>query len=417
MKNKSKSCLIGLAATVMILFLILGSSAASATPLAIAETKIANSGNASNADIYGNRIVWQDTRSGGNPDIYMYDTATKKETRITKSGSAVNPAIYGNLIAWSDDRNRNGGDIYTYDLSTKKETRITSNGSSSNPDVYGNRIVYQRSIWWAQDCGIFLYDLSNKKVTQIASDNFYEGGMDGDYYDYTLNTNPITYGNRIAWEESGGGMTDTGNILCIYDLSTKKKSTLGSYNYFVSPDIYNDRVVWCNWNSDPKIWTYNFSTMSETEITTSEGVSHPHIYGNRIVWGNLIYDLSTKNETKITTGGSASNPAIYADRVVWQDSRNGGSDIYLGTLSSKPAIVASFLASPVTGKAPLKVQFTDKSSGSPTSWSWNFGDKSVSTTKNPSHKYVKAGKYTVSLTAKNAAGSNTAKKTNYIIVK
>ena len=50
-------------------------------------------------------------------------------------------------------------------------------------------------------------------------------------------------------------------------------------------------------------------------------------------------------------------------------------------------------------------------------WSWNFGDKSTSKDQSPVHKYTKAGKYTVTMTVKNAAGSNTAKKTNYITVK
>ncbi len=68
-------------------------------------------------------------------------------------------------------------------------------------------------------------------------------------------------------------------------------------------------------------------------------------------------------------------------------------------------------------KKPLTVKFTDNSTGSPTSWSWNFGDKSISASKNPVHKYTKAGKYTVSLTVKNAASNNTVKKPNYITVK
>ncbi len=81
------------------------------------------------------------------------------------------------------------------------------------------------------------------------------------------------------------------------------------------------------------------------------------------------------------------------------------------------APVASFYGSSTSGKAPLKVTFTDKSTGSPTSWSWNFGDKSTSTAKKPVHKYSKAGKYTVSLTVKNAAGSNTKTRSSYITVK
>ncbi len=77
---------------------------------------------------------------------------------------------------------------------------------------------------------------------------------------------------------------------------------------------------------------------------------------------------------------------------------------------------ANFAGSPTSGKAPLKVQFTDKSTNNPTSWKWSFGDGKYSATKNPSHTYSKAGKYTVSLTVNNAAGSNTLKKSSYINV-
>ncbi|AKJ38378.1 PKD domain-containing protein [Methanosarcina barkeri] len=80
------------------------------------------------------------------------------------------------------------------------------------------------------------------------------------------------------------------------------------------------------------------------------------------------------------------------------------------------APVAAFSASQTSGKAPLTVKFTDKSAGSPASWKWSFGDGSSSFAQNPTHKYSKAGKYTVSLTVKNARGSNTVTKTYYITV-
>ena len=69
--------------------------------------------------------------------------------------------------------------------------------------------------------------------------------------------------------------------------------------------------------------------------------------------------------------------------------------------------VASFTANVTSGKVPLVVKFTDTSTGSPTSWKWNFGDGTSSTAKNPTHRYIRGGKYTVSLKARNAAGSNT----------
>jgi len=75
--------------------------------------------------------------------------------------------------------------------------------------------------------------------------------------------------------------------------------------------------------------------------------------------------------------------------------------------------VANFSGNPTSGTAPLNVAFTDQSTNSPTSWSWNFGDSSTSTAQNPSHSYA-AGTYTVSLRATNAYGYDDEVKTNYI---
>ncbi|NLO30109.1 MAG: PKD domain-containing protein, partial [Methanosarcina mazei] len=60
--------------------------------------------------------------------------------------------------------------------------------------------------------------------------------------------------------------------------------------------------------------------------------------------------------------------------------------------------------------------FKDNSSGSPTAWNWSFGDGAYSNEKYPKHTYMAPGSYTISLTASNAAGSNTLIKNNYIVV-
>jgi PKD repeat protein len=54
------------------------------------------------------------------------------------------------------------------------------------------------------------------------------------------------------------------------------------------------------------------------------------------------------------------------------------------------------------------VTFTDATSGTPTSWLWNFGDATTSTSQNPSHTYTSVGSYTVTLTSTNVGGSVTS---------
>jgi len=80
--------------------------------------------------------------------------------------------------------------------------------------------------------------------------------------------------------------------------------------------------------------------------------------------------------------------------------------------------VAAFSASPVSGDKPLKVKFTDTSTGNPTSWYWDFGDGVHSTTKAPSHTYTAYGSYTVSLRVMNTSTGlkNTTIKPQYINV-
>jgi PKD repeat protein len=79
-------------------------------------------------------------------------------------------------------------------------------------------------------------------------------------------------------------------------------------------------------------------------------------------------------------------------------------------------LVAGFTANTTSGTAPLTVQFTDTSTGSPTSWNWSFGDGALSTAKNPVHTYIVAGNYPVSLNVTNSAGSNTTTMSDYITV-
>ena len=78
--------------------------------------------------------------------------------------------------------------------------------------------------------------------------------------------------------------------------------------------------------------------------------------------------------------------------------------------------VVEFSGSPTSGLAPLDVIFTDSSTNSPESWTWDFGDGATSTEQNPTHQYTDPGTYTVRHSATNAGGTGSNTKTDYITI-
>jgi len=99
----------------------------------------------------------------------------------------------------------------------------------------------------------------------------------------------------------------------------------------------------------------------------------------------------------------------------------GGQDTmvkvnYIGE-TPPPAPVADFTAIPRYGFAPLTVNFIDQSTGSPElDYTWDFGDNTTSTEKNPTHTYGEPGHYTVTLTTANRGGTDSVTKSGYINV-
>lgn len=124
--------------------------------------------------------------------------------------------------------------------------------------------------------------------------------------------------------------------------------------------------------------------------------------------GELNNATSTKQNVSPATGlvVLASGQQVYFHQYF---SLGGGG----GT-----APTAAFSASPTSGTAPLSVQFTDTSSGGPTSWEWDFQNDGTtdSTQQNPSFVYTSPGAYSVKLTVSNTSGSSSMTKTDYITV-
>lgn len=115
----------------------------------------------------------------------------------------------------------------------------------------------------------------------------------------------------------------------------------------------------------------------------------------------------TQEEYLVLSGGSGDirwqSSTYYAD-VFYVTKRNNG------LFAIRRGALVDFYSNIVYGFTPLAVQFTDTSTGSPSTWLWNFGDGGTSTLQNPQHTYNTPGIYTVSLTADGL----TSTKTNYL---
>jgi PKD repeat protein len=69
-------------------------------------------------------------------------------------------------------------------------------------------------------------------------------------------------------------------------------------------------------------------------------------------------------------------------------------------------VSAAFDTTPSSPSVHANVTFTDRSTGSPASWQWSFGDGSTSSAQNPVHAFAAQGSYAVSLTVANAVSQS-----------
>jgi PKD repeat protein len=133
---------------------------------------------------------------------------------------------------------------------------------------------------------------------------------------------------------------------------------------------------------------------------------------------NLTFSgVTVVSSTQIT--GDLTIP-VSASAGTWtvtvvQDGGTGNGPASFTILEDAP--VTNFTATPRSGVPPLTVNFTDLSTGNPTSWAWNFGDGTNSTERNPIHVYTIPAEYNVSLTAGKGGSSMTLTKVNYISVR
>ena len=120
-------------------------------------------------------------------------------------------------------------------------------------------------------------------------------------------------------------------------------------------------------------------------------LDHPVMFVSLNALGSLVIDVE----------GPQIDVRFLDNAGAWRDHFT----LYKGA-GSLP--IAAFSAAPLSGPAPLQVQFTDASSNDPVAWAWDFeADGTVdSAVQNPTHLYTAPGFYSVSLSAFNAPGTD-----------
>jgi PKD repeat protein len=136
----------------------------------------------------------------------------------------------------------------------------------------------------------------------------------------------------------------------------------------------------------PTQWSWDFG-----DGTTSSAQNPSKIYGNAGTY--------TVRLTAFSAGSSSST------------SRNV---VVASNAPVLPNVSAAFDFTPGSPNNGDTVSFFDRSTGSPSAWSWSFGDGGSSAAQNPTHVYTIPGTYTVTLTALNAVSASVS--THQVVV-
>ena len=319
-------------------------------------------------DAAGN-IAWQRCLGGS-------DDETAQCIRQTTDG--------GYIVAGST--RSNDGDVSGHNGDTDDfwVVKLTANGSITwQKCLGGSDIDVAHSIQQTADGGYI--------VTGYTHSN--NGDVTGNHNNSEVWVVKLTAEGTIAWQQCLGGSS--------HDAAYDIQQTTDRGYIVAAVTKSNDGNVSGN-HGDFDFWL--------VKLTSSGRIAWQRCLGGSSY--DYLYSIQqTSDGGYIVAGETDSNDGDV-------DNSHDAFDAWLVKLeySGETAPISSFVANVTTGSAPLSVQFTDTSTGSPTNWSWDFGDGGRSTEQHPIYTYKVAGIYTVNLTATNTAGADTLTRTGYINV-
>ncbi len=212
----------------------------------------------------------------------------------------------------------------------------------------------------------------------------------------TLSKSSVTPGESFAldrWTIQNAGSQAASNIVVTFYAWPR---TAGRH-YPQAGDLVLGSATWESADVDGE------ARVTGTPLSVPSGAAAGEYWVGAIVTANGAEDQAWQ-------AGKPSN-----NRFVVGHSPRSVLRVLAGSGGGTP-LAADFSFTPVSPLAGQPVGFTDTSRGTPSGWSWSFGDPSSggangSTSRNPAHTYASPGTYTVTLSVTGSAGSSQVQRT------
>lgn len=305
----------------------------------------------------------------------------------TGSSVATRPFVMNGVVYFSDYNK-----IYAITGTGKEQWSYDSCGPSCSAPQGANGVVY-----FSDNTKIYaLNAITGQRIQNFAPDPI------------EFPTSPVLV-NGVLYFGSGQNLyaidATTGKKIWSFDTNGPiyHEPTVANGVVYIASDTHNFWAV--NATTGQKIW----------KITKDFDVYTISAVADDVVYFGCEHDLWAVNAAdgrtlwKYNFGDAwVGSPAI-ADGILVVGTDPG--PVYAFDLSN-----TGLSGTPRSGNAPLTVQFTDTTAGTPTSWNWQFGDGGASSLQNPSHVYTAPGNYRVTLVTSGPTGSHTTVRDNYITV-
>ncbi len=384
----------------------------------------------------GYLAVWRDERNQATSgwDIYgqlltASGTPTGSLIAVTTAvDSQSNPAVAANsqqhnyLVVWDDNRAGNNVDIYGQVISSNGSLMgsgfsLSVTNSQNFPEVAYNPAQNNYLVVWEDNRSSSADDIYGQVISadgSVVGSSFAIAAASSNQYDPVVAYHSASQTYLVAWWDRRNGNYDIyGQIISSTGVLSGSNFAIanfsGSNNEQAYPDIAalpggapgEFLLVWQDRRNSPN-WDILAQRVSGAGVLLDE----PDTAGDETN-PSLNFPLDTSSDYT-ERPAVAYNSAASVYLAAWNNRDDGG--VYTRRYSPTTPITgtASFTATPTSGVVPLTVTFTDTSSGTIASRTWNFGDGITTTVTSSaplSHTYLTTGTFTVGLTVTNPGGS------------